>query len=58
MPNEVIRVEVEMRAREALQQFEKLDQQFRETAGSNNQHFTSSSIASTKNMSAMSSVRK
>ena len=35
MPNEVIRVEVEMRAREALQQFEKLDQQFRETAGSN-----------------------
>ena len=35
MPNEVLTVEVEMRAREALQQFEKLDAQFRETAGSN-----------------------
>ena len=32
---EVMRVEVEMKAREALQQFEKLDQQFRETAGNN-----------------------
>ena len=28
-------VEVELKAREALQNFEKLDQQFRETAGNN-----------------------
>ena len=35
MPNEVLTVEIEMRARDALQQFERLDQQFRETAGSN-----------------------
>ena len=33
--NERLVVEVEMKAREALQQFEKLDAQFRETAGSN-----------------------
>ena len=35
MPNEVLTVEVEMRARDALKQFERLDQQFRETAGAN-----------------------
>ena len=35
--NEVMIVEVEMRAREALTQFEKLDAQFRETAGNNKQ---------------------
>ena len=33
--NEVLIVEVEMKAREALTQFEKLDAQFRQTAGSN-----------------------
>ena len=33
--NEVMIVEVEMRARDALTQFEKLDAQFRETAGNN-----------------------
>ena len=32
---EIMRVEVEMRAREALTQFEKLDAQFRETSGNN-----------------------
>ncbi len=32
---EIMRVEVEMHARDALQQFEKLDNSFRETAGSN-----------------------
>ena len=35
--NEVMIIEVEMRAREALTQFEKLDAQFRETAGNNKQ---------------------
>ena len=33
--NEVMIVEVEMKARDALTQFEKLDAQFRETAGNN-----------------------